>query len=503
MPLLLVYLLLALLPITIILISLLLHTQNRTQTYYHLPPGPLGLPIIGNLFQLDGSLPHISLTQLSHKYGRHLISLRMGSVKTIVVSSPEMAKHVLRTHDHVLSSRPSRVGQRKLSYGGINMAFSPYNAYSRTMKKLCIVHLFNTNKVQSFSHIRTYEVSRLMEKISQSSYKPFNLSSAMISLAGTLVCRMAFGKKYEDEVRFQSLITDTQSMFTSFFFSDHFPCLGFVDRLTGLMSRLDMAFKELDGFCGEIFDEHHDTNRVKDVDDEEEDVVDVLVRIMKDDESFNNVQLTVDHVKAIIMDLFIAGTDTVAAALVWGMTYLMKNPLAMHKAQLEVRQSVGIGKGFVTEEVVKQLPYLKSVVKETLRLQPPAPLLVRESSQDFNLGEYKIPSKTVVYVNAWAIGRDLETWGVDSEEFKPERFMGTKSVVVDNKYMIPFGGGRRKCPGMHMGIATVELTLANLLYWFDWEMPEGMTREDLDMDVILGLTMHKKHDLCLVARRHV
>ncbi|CAN1824373.1 6,7,8-trihydroxycoumarin synthase [Linum perenne] len=354
----------------------------------------------------------------------------MGSVKTIVVSSPEMAKHVLRTHDHVLSSRPSRVGQRKLSYGGINMAFSPYNAYSRTMKKLCIVHLFNTNKVQSFSHIRTYEVSRLMEKISQSSYKPFNLSSAMISLAGTLVCRMAFGKKYE------------------------------------------------------------------------EDVVDVLVRIMKDDESFNNVQLTVDHVKAIIMDLFIAGTDTVAAALVWGMTYLMKNPLAMHKAQLEVRQSVGIGKGFVTEEVVKQLPYLKSVVKETL--------LVRESSQDFNLGEYKIPSKTVVYVNAWAIGRDLETWGVDSEEFKPERFMGTKSVVVDNKYMgslefelIPFGGGRRKCPGMHMGIATVELTLANLLYWFDWEMPEGMTREDLDMDVILGLTMHKKHDLCLVARRHV
>ncbi|CAN1824371.1 Cytochrome P450 83B1 [Linum perenne] len=479
MPLLLVYLLLALLPITIILISLLLHTQNRTQTYYHLPPGPLGLPIIGNLFQLDGSLPHISLTQLSHKYGRHLISLRMGSVKTIVVSSPEMAKHVLRTHDH-----------------GINMAFSPYNAYSRTMKKLCIVHLFNTNKVQSFSHIRTYEVSRLMEKISQSSYKPFNLSSAMISLAGTLVCRMAFGKKYEDEV--------------SFFFSDHFPCLGFVDRLTGLMSRLDMAFKELDGFCGEIFDEHHDTNRVKDVDDEEEDVVDVLVRIMKDDESFNNVQLTVDHVKAIIMDLFIAGTDTVAAALVWGMTYLMKNPLAMHKAQLEVRQSVGIGKGFVTEEVVKQLPYLKSVVKETLRLQPPAPLLVRESSQDFNLGEYKIPSKTVVYVNAWAIGRDLETWGVDSEEFKPERFMGTKSVVVDNKYMgslefelIPFGGGRRKCPGMHMGIATVELTLANLLYWFDWEMPEGMTREDLDMDVILGLTMHKKHDLCLVARRHV
>ncbi|CAN1824374.1 Cytochrome P450 83B1 [Linum perenne] len=333
------------------------------------------------------------------------------------------------------------------------------------MKKLCIVHLFNTNKVQSFSHIRTYEVSRLMEKISQSSYKPFNLSSAMISLAGTLVCRMAFGKKYEDEVRFQSLITDTQSMFTSFFFSDHFP--------------------------------------VKDVDDEEEDVVDVLVRIMKDDESFNNVQLTVDHVKAIIMDLFIAGTDTVAAALVWGMTYLMKNPLAMHKAQLEVRQSVGIGKGFVTEEVVKQLPYLKSVVKETLRLQPPAPLLVRESSQDFNLGEYKIPSKTVVYVNAWAIGRDLETWGVDSEEFKPERFMGTKSVVVDNKYMGSLECGRRKCPGMHMGIATVELTLANLLYWFDWEMPEGMTREDLDMDVILGLTMHKKHDLCLVARRHV
>ncbi|CAI0435327.1 unnamed protein product [Linum tenue] len=451
----LLYLLLALPIILTLLFRPRNHKKaNTTSSRYCLPPGPPCLPFIGNLLQIDGSIPHISLRQLSRVYGP-LMSLRLGRVRVLVASSARMAEEVLKTHDLALCTRPPRAGQQKLSYNGIDLAFSPFGVYWRAMRKTCIVHLFNSNRVQSLAPIRAQEVRKVMEKVSKSSFesKPFNLSDAMISLAGTIVCRMAFHKGSYEE------------------------------------------------FCQETVDEYLNPNRVK---HEHDDVLDVLVRTMNDGSS--RFRLTVDHVKAIVMNLFIAGTDTAAAALVWTMTYLMKNPTAMEKAQEEVRQVVGRDKGFVDEQDVKQLPYLKAVVKETMRLQPPAPLLIRESNEDCILGGYTIPPKTVVHVNVYAIGRDREIWGDDSEEFRPERFM--EKSVDDNKKgldfdMVPFGGGRRMCPGMHMGLAIVHLTLANLLYGFDWGMPVGMERQDLDMEVILGLTMHKKNALCLMARKYV
>ncbi|CAI0382877.1 unnamed protein product [Linum tenue] len=174
------------------------------------------------------------------------------------------------------------------------------------------------------------------------------------------------------------------------------------------------------------------------------------------------------------------------------MTYLMKYPIAMRKVQEELRQKVK-DKGFVKEEDIQQLPYFKAVIKEAMRLQPAVPLLVpRESIQKCSLGGYEIPAKTIIH------------WGENPDEFKPERFVG-KSVDVkgSNFELIPFGAGRRICPGIHIGLATVEIALANLLYAFDWEMPAGMKSEDLDMDVLPGLTMHKKNALCLVAINRV
>ncbi|CAI0435821.1 unnamed protein product [Linum tenue] len=167
------------------------------------------------------------------------------------------------------------------------------------------------------------------------------------------------------------------------------------------------------------------------------------------------------------------------------MTFLITNPPALKKAQQEIRAHVGT-KGFVDEDDVQELPYLKAIVKETFRLQPAVPLLVpRETVQDSQIGGYDIPAKTVVFVNAWAIGRflgsEVDFKGVDFE-------------------LVPFGAGRRGCPGIHMGIATVDLALANLLYRFDWELPPGTEREDVDFDVLPGITMHKKNHLWLVPK---
>lgn len=184
------------------------------------------------------------------------------------------------------------------------------------------------------------------------------------------------------------------------------------------------------------------------------------------------------------------------------MASLMKNPTVMKKAQEEVRNVVG-KKDKVDEDDLPKLIYLKAVIKETLRLYPPAPLLVpRETKNDTILHGYKIKQKTVVYVNAWAIGIDPEAWE-STEKFWPERFMSQDIDFKGNDFVfIPFGAGRRICPGMSMGVVTVELLLANLVFLFDWGLPTGTKKEDIDFDVLPGITMHKKNDLFLIPHVH-
>ncbi|XP_021284219.1 cytochrome P450 71D10-like [Herrania umbratica] len=195
-------------------------------------------------------------------------------------------------------------------------------------------------------------------------------------------------------------------------------------------------------------------------------------------------------------NVFLAGRDTSSVAIVRVMTFLMKNPRSMKRAQEEVRNLFG-KKGFADENDVQSLVYLKAVVKETFRLQPVVPLLIpRETIRKCNIGNYEIPAKPLVYVSASAIGREPEVWE-NPESFYPERFLGSS---IDYRGLdfewISFDAGRRRCPGITMGTVVVELALAKLLYKFHWEMPDGMIKEDLDLDVNPDLTMSRKNDLC-------
>ena len=182
------------------------------------------------------------------------------------------------------------------------------------------------------------------------------------------------------------------------------------------------------------------------------------------------------------------------------MAELAKNPKLMKKAQEEIRNYVG-NRGKVTEKDIEELPYLKMIMKETLRLHPPAPLLIpREIISHFKIEGYDFYPKTMVQVNVWAIGRDPTYWK-DPEEFLPERFEESSIDYKGQHFeFLPFGAGRRICPGMNLGVKTVELALANLLYHFNWKLPEGMKEEDLDMEETSGLslTIYKKLPLKLV-----
>jgi len=201
--------------------------------------------------------------------------------------------------------------------------------------------------------------------------------------------------------------------------------------------------------------------------------------------------------------MLVGATDTTSATTVWAMTALLKNPRVMKKVQEELR-NLGNENDFLHEDDIQKLPYLKAVIKETLRLHLPAPLLVqRETNEPCILEGYEIPAKTIVYVNAWAIHRDPNTWK-DPEEFLPERFLDSTIDFRGQDFeFIPFGAGRRICPGILMAIASLDLILANLLRSFDWELPPGMRKEDIDTEVLPGITQHKKNPLYVLAKFRV
>lgn len=171
----------------------------------------------------------------------------------------------------------------------------------------------------------------------------------------------------------------------------------------------------------------------------------------------------------------------------------------MNKVQQEIR-NMGGKKEFLEENDIQSFPYLKAVIKETLRMYLPAPLLVpRESREKCIISGYNIPANTILYVNAWAIQRDSNVWK-NPDEFYPERFLESSINFLGQDFeLIPFGAGHRICPGLSMAVASVELILANLLYSFDWKLPDGLVKEDIDTEMLPGITQHKKNPLYLAA----
>ncbi|KAK3011537.1 hypothetical protein RJ639_011577, partial [Escallonia herrerae] len=375
------------------------------------------------------------------------------------------------------------------------------------MRKLCVVELFTVKRVKLFSRVRDEEVTGLINSLSQVSNSPVQVNEKD-------------GQHFDNE-KFQHIMDEAMAVLSSFWGADFFPYFGWIlDVFSGLHGRLEMSFQEFD-----VLEEHLDPTRPQ----EHEDVTDILVGLAKDQTA--SLRLSKDHVKAILMspsliiyvhmhtvksflttlgkkkrkkhvcmlpDIFVGAIDTCSITMVWAMTELARNPRVMKKVQAEIRSSIG-KKPKVDEAEVEKLKYLKMVVKETFRLHPPATLLLpRETRGHCKIGRYDIYPKTRILVNAWAIGRDPKVWK-NPDNFYPERFAETEIDFRGQHFeLLPFGAGRRICPGLMMGATAVEFALANLLHCFDWEFPCGMKREDISVEAEFGLTVHKKFPLFLV-----
>ncbi|CBI16813.3 unnamed protein product, partial [Vitis vinifera] len=316
----------------------------------------------------------------------------------IIVSSAEAAKKVLKDHDISCCSRPPLISIGRLSYNYLDISFAPYGPYWREIRKICVLQLFSTNRVQSFQVIREAEVALLIDSLAQSSSSasPVDLTDKIMSLTANMICRIAFGRSFEGSEfgkgRFQEVVHEATAMMSSFFAADFFPYVGrIVDRLTGIHERLEKSFHELDCFYQQVIEEHLNPGRMK---EEHEDIIDVLLNIEKEQDESSAFKLTKDHVKAILMDLFLAGVDTGAITVVWAMTELARKPGVRKKVQDEVRSHIR-ERGKVRESDIEQFHYLKMVVKETLRLHPPVPLLLpKETMSTIEISGYQIYPKT-------------------------------------------------------------------------------------------------------------
>ncbi|PKA49875.1 Cytochrome P450 71A1 [Apostasia shenzhenica] len=483
--------------ITFFLLPLAMHRRKKSG---NLPPSPsMTLPIIGNLHQL-GPLPHRALASLSTKHGP-LIQIRLGSFPAVVVSSAEMAEEVMKTQDLNFATRPRSSIADLILYGSRDIAFSPYGEHWRRMRKICVLHLLSNKRVQEFRSVREEEVSLLLSNIRRASPSPVNLSGMLRNLLFDVISRLSFGKKLSEEEGATEMILESSMLLAAFPMKDFIPWLGWVDELRGLNQRVRKASAYFDAFFDPILDKHTHS-AMGSVKQQAVNLIDVLMSLKEEEEEEDADLATLDRdcIKAFIWDMLSGGTDTTSAALVWAMANLIKHPASMRRAQAEVRRVVGFN-STVAEEDISEMKYLDAVIKETLRLYPSVPLLLpREAMKDTKLNGYDIPAGTRVLVNAWKIGRDNKYWD-KPEEFYPERFLDKSFDFRGQDFQyIPFGAGRRGCPGITFGTIMIQYVLANLLHDFDWEIPKEMHNQVLDMTEISTIELHKKTGLVLNAK---
>ncbi|XP_027342819.1 cytochrome P450 71D9-like [Abrus precatorius] len=468
---------------------------KKSDSTPNLPPGPWKLPVIGNIHNLAGSsLPHHRLRDLAAKYGP-LMYLKLGEVPTIVVSSSKYAREVLKTHDLTFASRPIVLAPKIMGYDSLDIAFAPYGDYWRQLKKIFALELLCSKRVQSFQPIREEVFSNFIKRVASEEGSPINLTEEVMSALFTTTSRTAVGKKCRHHEKLIEVVKDATEVAGGFDLADLYPSAKWLQHISGTKSRLEKLHQKADNILQMIISEHREfKSRAKEEQGEEvgEALLDVLLK--------GEFCLSDDSIKAQIWDIFGGGSDTSSVTITWAMAEMIRNPSIMKRVQAEVRE-VFKKEGKPNESGLENLKYLKCVVKETLRLHPPGPLLLpRECGQACEIKGYHIPMKSKVMVNVWAIARDPEHWN-EPERFYPERFMESSIDYRGNNFeFLPFGSGRRMCPGLTFGVLNVEYALALLTYHFDWKLPNGMKSEDLDMSEVFGITVRQKDDLVLIPK---
>ncbi|XP_043704205.1 geraniol 8-hydroxylase-like [Telopea speciosissima] len=483
-----------------------------------LPPGPRGLPIVGNLPFLDTEL-HLSFAKFAETYGP-IMKLRLGSKLCIVVTSPSLAKEIFKDHDTVFANHHMIAAGDFITYMGIDMVWSPYGYHWRMLRKMCVSKMLNHKKLEALYCFRRREVRHMVSQLYSKAGSPVDVREEMFLTAFNIITNMLWGDTLEKEEEWRTTVEVRRVMdrvlmlFGKPNISDLFPALAWLD-IQGIGRRMKKEISWLDRMLDSVIEERLKRDRERErgslrregnVDDKQaKDLLQVLLKQLnlnlKTKEGVpNNTTpiLTISHIKALFLDMMMAGTETTSSTVEWAMAELLKQPHIMKKAQEELEEVVGLN-NMVEESHLPKLHYLHGVVKEVLRLHPPGPFLIpRCPSESCTIGGFMIPKGSKVIVNAWAIQRDPMSWD-NPLEFQPERFLRSGGDEFDfsgNDFRyIPFGSGRRVCVGIPMAERMVPFLLASVLQSFQWKLPNGV---ELDMSDKFGFELKKATPLFVI-----
>lgn len=451
-----------------------------------LPPGPCPLPIIGNILEL-GQNPHKSLAKLSEKYGP-ILHLKLGSMTTIVVSSRELARQVLKKHDQIFSGRTKTDALDAHDHNKVSMAWMSATSRWRFLRKICKEEMFSLPRLDSSQYLRQEKLRKLHEYIHECcrASRAVDIADAAFTTSLNLLSASLFSIDFaqfntDSSQELKELVHRMMELAGTPNPADYFPVLKTFDP-KGIKRKSKAYAGKVLGILNDIVEQ-----RLRQEDDKstpfetKNDLLESLLDLTRRNEN----GLSRKEVVHLLLDLFAAGTESTTTTVEWAMTELIRNPSKMSSARKELQSVVGKNKE-IQESDISNLPFLRAVLKEVFRLHPPGPFLIPHKAEtDTELNGYMIPKDAQILVNLWKIGRDPSAWS-NPDIFQPERFLDSKIDVRGQDFeLIPFGSGRRICPALPLAYRMVHLMVATLILEFDWKP------EEMDMNEKFGLTLQK------------
>ncbi|KAL5704970.1 hypothetical protein ACHQM5_023325 [Ranunculus cassubicifolius] len=491
---------------TVVLLFLFCKTlgKRRKTVISKVAPEPAGAwPFLGHLPMLsDPAILHLTLGALADIYGPTFM-VRLGMHKALVVSSSDVARECFTTNDKVFATRPSSIAVKIMGYNYGLFCFGPYGSYWRESRKVATLELLSNHRLELLKVVRISEITMSITELYQiyrekcnESYEPVSveLKQWFNDLTLNVIVRMIAGKRYlrapsvrledgDEGKQLQKVVKDFFRLVGLFVVADAIPCLGWLD-FKGHLKAMKKTAKDIDSILGRWLEEHRQ-NILADGSKTEQDFMYVLLSILGD-AKISHYESDV-AIKGICLNMILGGTDTTTVTLTWALSLLLNNRHSLKKAQEEIDKKIGKDR-LVEESDIEKLLYLQAIIKETMRLYPAAPLAAQhEAREDCRVAGYHVPAGTRLIPNLSKIQRDPRIWP-DPNEFQPERFL-TRQANMDVRgqhfELIPFGSGRRSCPGISFALQVVHLVLARLLQGFDFETP---TDAPVDMTETAGLT---------------
>ncbi|CAI9290235.1 unnamed protein product [Lactuca saligna] len=495
------HLMLALASISVMIFAILWRRWNSWSSCAPLlPPGPRSLPIVGYLPFLGRDL-HKQFRNMSHIYGP-IFKFHLGSKLHVVINTPDLVKAVVREQDDIFANRNPTVAALATSYGGVDVVWSDNSSYWRNLRKIFAHEVLSNKNLEACRFFRRDEVRKTIKNIYSKIGTAIDISEIAFSTEANVLTSMVWentsdpnakGSHFGAELkRISSNIVETLGQPN---LSDIFPSLAWLD-LQGILRKSKRQLRQLDQIFTSIIDDRIISNSKKPKDSVgHEGKKDLLQILLELEEQKDETSISITQIKAFLLDIMVAGTETTTTLIEWAMAEIMQNHDIMKRIQKELADVVGLD-NIVEESHLPKLQYLDATIKETFRLHPIVPLILpRSPSQDCIVGGYTIPKRCTVFLNVWSIHRDPLYWD-NPLEFNPERFLTNKyDFKGSNLNFLPFGSGRRLCPGVPLAEKMQMYILASLLHSFNWSLPEG---EDHDLSEKFGITLKKREPLIVV-----